>query len=170
MGLFGECMCACVCRFATYMIRDLGGRRLGDPLGGSLGGPLGGILGQTLGRPLGWGALGGALGVALADPWGTLGGSSEDLWWTLENDCGSPSPQTSGLPRCVYTYIGLKNEVCVHVEIAKVCIHVPAPKSAVCAKEQIAKVCIGVPGPETEVCAKPCQRGPESGPRRSALQ
>ena len=58
-----------------------------------------------------------------------------------ERALSTPSPQTSGLPRRVYTYIGLKIEVCVHVEIAKVCIHVPAPKSAGCVKEQFAKVC-----------------------------
>ena len=104
-----------------------------------------------------WGSLGGSMG----DPWRTLGGSSEELWWTLEDDCGKHRPphRHQGC-QGVYTYIGRKNEVCVHVEIAKVCIHVPAPKSAVCVKDQIAKVCIRVPGPETEVCAKPYNRMP----------
>ena len=96
--------------------------------------PWGDPLGDPWGSP--WGSLGGSMG----DPWRTLGGSSEELWWTLEDDCGKHRPphRHQGC-QGVYTYIGRKNEVCVHVEIAKVCIHVPAPKSAVCVKEQIAE-------------------------------
>ena len=45
-----------------------------------------------------------------------------------------------------------RKEVCVQLQIARVCIHVPASKTEVGLQVQIAKVCIHVPWPETEVC------------------
>ena len=130
--------------------------RLGDPnrepledprrtLGGPLpwGGPLGPTLVATLGDP--WWTLDGPLG----EPWRTLGVPSEDprriLGGPLVDPWGAPweelrtlHPQTSRLPRCVYTYLGLKCEVCVNAEIAKVCIHVPGPQNEICVQVQIA--------------------------------
>ena len=96
------------------------GKPLGDPLGdvcGTLEGPLGDPM-RTLGGPLGDPCLGGTLGAhpcgtlggPLEDPWRTLGGSLEDPWWTLGGpweELRTLPPQTSGLPRCVYTYLGL---------------------------------------------------------------
>ena len=52
----------------------------------------------------------------------------------------------------MYTLSRAWNEVCLQVQIAKVCIHVPGPQNEVGLQVQIAQVCIHVPWPETEVC------------------
>ena len=47
-----------------------------------------------------------------------------------------------------------RKEVCVQLQIARVCIHVPASKTEVGVQRQIAKVCIHVPAPKSEICVQ----------------
>ena len=130
MGLFGECICVHV---SAVFQRELGGiwaedawgTPWGDPWVDPWGDPRADPWEDPLdGEPLG----GGALGVALADPRETLGGSSEDLWWTLENDCGKHPP--------------------ADIKAAKVCVHVHRPK------ERGMCTCGNCQGVYTRTCAQ----------------
>ena len=101
------------------------------------------------------------LGGPLEDPWRILGGSSEYPWRTLGGpvwggwpweELWNPAPTSIRAAKVCIHVPRPKSEACVHVETGEVCIHVPGPQNEVGLQVQIAKVCIHVPWPETEVC------------------
>ena len=160
------------------------GESLGDPWG-TPGGPsedhgvtLGGHLEdpwRTLEEPLrdpflggsSWGGPwdgpswdpGGTLGGLLMHPWGTLGGFFEDPRRTLREplvERRGPLGKTAETPRSTDIRAA---KVCIHVPWpkTKVCVNVetevPARKSEVCLQVQFTKVCKHIPRPKGKVCA-----------------